>query len=190
MKKAIAINGSPRKGGNTSFLIKEIFKELEKNNINTELIELGGHEIRGCTACYKCKENKNKKCIISKDIINECIEKMSQADIIILGSPVYFANVSSEMKAIIDRAGLVGRANDFLFKRKLGVAICCGRRAGCVTTVDAMNHFFLANQMIVVGSDYWNLAMGRGVGDVLSDTEGLGTMKVLGENLSWLANKI
>jgi len=188
--KVIGINGSARKEGNTSLLIKKIFEELKKEGIETELIELAGENIKNCLACYKCFENKDKKCIIKNDILNEVIEKMEQSDAIILGSPTYFANVSPEIKSLIDRAGLVAIANNYLFKKKIGAAVVSVRRAGATNVFDAINKFFFINQMIVPGSVYWNLGIGLQPGDVNKDNEGNRTMKILGQNITWLLKKI
>ncbi len=188
--KVLAIIGSARKGGNTTTLTKIVFGELEKEGIETELIELAGKNLKGCMACYKCFQNKDKSCSIKTDEMNELITKMDEADAVILGSPTYFANVSSNIKALIDRAGLVGIANDYLFKRKIGAAVVAVRRAGSVNVFDAINKFFFINQMIVPGSVYWNLGIGSQPGDVNGDDEGVRTMKILGENMAWLLNKI
>ena len=188
--KVVAFNGSARKNGNTSYLIKYVFEELEKEGIETELVSLAGKQIRGCMACTKCFQNKDKKCVNDKDIINECIEKMIAADGIILGSPTYFTDVSSEMKALIDRAGFVAKANGDLFKRKVGAAVVAVRRAGSTHVFDTMNHLFTISQMIIPGSSYWNLGIGLKEGDVQSDKEGIETMKTLGINMAWLLKKV
>ncbi len=188
--KVVAINGSARKDGNTAILIKHVFAELEAEGIETELIQLAGKKIHGCRACYKCYANKDRQCSVKNDAANECIAKMADADGIILGSPTYFSDVSAEMKALIDRAGFVSRANDFLLKRKVGVAVVAVRRAGSTHAFDTINHFFLIGQMIVPGSIYWNLGIGRNVGEVEKDEEGLQTMKHLGENMAWLLQRI
>lgn len=188
--KVIAFNGSARKNGNTAILVNAVFKELKKEGIETELIQLAGKKIRGCTACGKCYENKDKRCVISNDVLNECIEKMLESDGIIMASPTYFTDVSPEMKALIDRAGYVARANDHMFKRKVGAAVVAARRAGAIHTFDTLNHFFLISQMIVPGSSYWNIGMGLSPGDVKKDKEGLNTMKTLGENMAWLLEKL
>ncbi len=187
--KVLAINGSPRKDGNTATLIKQVLFEIEKEKIETELIQLSGNIIRGCSACYQCKARKDNKCAISDDIVNDCIQKMMSADGIILGSPTYFCNVSTEMKALIDRAGVVARVNN-IFKNKVGAAVVAVRRAGAVNTFNSINHLFFATQMIVPGSVYWNLGMGGPVGSVQEDEEGIKTMKVLGQNTAWLLHKI
>ena len=188
--KVIAFNGSARKDGNTAILIKYVFQELEKEGIETEMIQLAGKKINGCIACYKCFENKDKHCSVKNDIVNECIEKMLDADGVILGSPTYVADVTSEMKALIDRAGLVARANGDMFKRKVGAAVVAVRRAGSIHAFDSINHFFLIGQWIVPGSSYWNIGIGRNKGEVEQDEEGLHTMKVLGQNMAWLLKKI
>jgi len=188
--KVVAFNGSPRKEGNTEQLIKMVFAELEKEGIDTEFVQLGGKKIQGCKACYQCFQNKDNKCVFKNDFFNECFEKMIEADGIILGSPTYFSNVSTEIKALIDRAGLVAIANDYILKRKVGAAVVAVRRAGAITTFDAINKLFFINQMIVPGSIYWNLGVGREKGDVNADDEGVKTMKVLGENIAWLLKKI
>ncbi|MCD6116508.1 flavodoxin family protein [bacterium] len=188
--KVVAFNGSPRHDGNTSVLIKEIFSELEPEGIETELIDICGKPLRGCTACYDCVRNKNNRCSIDSDDLNIWIEKMIEADGIILGSPTYFADVTTEIKALIDRAGFVARANGDLFKRKIGAAVIAVRRGGAVHVFDTINHFFLISQMIVVGSRYWNLGIGRDPADVKKDLEGIGTMKILGNNMAWLLRHI
>ena len=188
--KVVAFNGSARKDGNTAILIRRVFAELEAEGIETELVQLAGQPIRGCTACGQCYKNKNQRCVIENDIVNDCIEKMRAADGIILGSPTYFADLTPEMKALIDRAGFVARANDDMFKRKVGAAVVAVRRAGSVHTFDSINHFFLIGQMIIPGSIYWNMGIGRAKGEVEQDEEGLNTMKTLGQNIAWLLKKI
>jgi multimeric flavodoxin WrbA len=188
--KVVAFNGSARRDGNTAILINMVFDELKKEGIQTELVQFGGKPVRGCLACYGCYRNKNKRCVVEDDIINDCIQKMSEADGIILGSPVYVTDVSSEMKALIDRACLVGKSNGDMFRRKVGAAVMAVRRGGATHAFDTMNHFFTINQMVVVGSCYWNFAFGREIGEVRNDEEGLRTMNILGENMAWLLKKI
>ena len=184
--KVVAINGSPRKKGNTALLLRTVMAELEPEGIETEFVQLGGQQVRGCTACMKCFEKKNNRCVIDKDMINDVIAKMSEADGILIGSPTYFANVSTEIKALIDRAGLVAIANGRNLRRKVGAAVVAVRRAGAVTTFDAINKFFLINEMVVPGSVYWNLAVGRAEEEVAEDEEGMLTMQTLGQNMAWL----
>ena len=188
--KVMAINGSARKDGNTAILIGYVFRELEKEGIETEMVQLSGSRIHGCIACMKCFENKDQRCSVKDDIANDCIEKMLDADGIILGSPTYFANVSTEMKALIDRAGMVSRANSDMLARKVGAAVVAVRRAGAIHVFNSINHFFFIGQMIVPGSSYWNLGMGRQKGEVEKDDEGIQTMKNLGRNIAWLLRKL
>jgi multimeric flavodoxin WrbA len=188
--KVVAFNGSARKDGNTAILIRHVFRELEKQEIETEMVQLSGSRIHGCIACMKCFENKDQRCSVKNDIANSCIEKMMDADGIILGSPTYFANVSTEMKALIDRAGMVSRANSDMLARKVGAAVVAVRRAGAIHVFNSINHFFFIGQMIVPGSSYWNLGMGRQKGEVEKDDEGIKTMKDLGRNIAWLLGKI
>ena len=190
MKKVVAFNGSARKDGNTAILIREVFREIEKEGIETEMIQLAGQTIRGCIACGRCFQNKNRRCVVEDDVANACIEKMLAADGIILASPTYFADVSAETKALIDRAGYVARANSDMFRRKVGAAVVAVRRAGAIHAFDTINHFFLIGQMIVPGSNYWNIALGRAKGDVERDEEGLKTMHTLGQNMAWLLKKL
>ncbi len=187
--KVVAINGSPRKGGNTDLLLREVLKPIEKKGIEVEIIQLGGKDVKGCIACGKCHKKGDGRCHISNKFLNECIEKMVKADGIILGSPVYFGNVSTELKALIDVAGYATRSG-MLLRRKVGAAVVAVRRAGELFTFDAINHFFLINEMIVPGSTYWNVAIGRDKGDVLQDKEGMETMKNLGGNMAWLLEKL
>jgi multimeric flavodoxin WrbA len=188
--KVVAFNGSARRDGNTAILINMVFDELKKEGIQTELVQFGGKPVRGCMACYGCFRNKNNRCVIEEDGINDCIQKMIEADGIILGSPVYVTDVSSEMKALIDRACLVTKSNGDTLRRKVGAAVMAVRRGGAIHAFDTMNHFFTISQMIVVGSCYWNFAFGREIGEVKNDEEGLRTMKVLGENMAWLLKKV
>ena len=188
--KVIAFNGSPRKDGNTSILLNLMLDELRVAGIETEMYQLSGKPIQGCIACYKCLENKNSRCAIDKDIVNECIQKMLEADGIVLGSPTYFADVTAGMKALIERCGMVTRVNGDLLKRKVGAGVVAVRRAGATHVFDSLNFFFFISQMIVPGSSYWNLGIGRQPGEVNSDEEGVQTMKNLGRNMAWLLKKI
>lgn len=188
--KVVAFNGSPRKSGNTSLLIRAVFAELEKEGIETEEVNLTGQPLRGCTACMACVRNQNRRCAIDNDLINGCIEKMLEADGIILASPTYFADVTAEMKALIDRAGMVSRANGDLLQRKVGAAVVAVRRGGAGHVFNSLNHFFFIGQMVVPGSSYWNFAFGRQIGEVEQDAEGMETMATLGRNMAWLLKKL
>jgi len=188
--KVIAFSGSARKDGNTAILLSMVLDELKAAGIETELYQLAGKPIQGCIACMKCFENKNKRCAVDKDIVNECIQKMVEADGILLGSPTYFADLSASMKALIERAGMVGRANSDMYQRKVGAGVVAVRRAGAYHVFSSLNAFFLIGQMIVPGSSYWNLAHGRLPGEVKTDEEGVKTMKQLGQNMAWLMKQL
>ena len=188
--KVVAFNGSARKNGNTAILVHRVFQELQKEGIETDLVQLSGEKIRGCIACYQCFENKDQRCSVTNDVLNSCVEKMVEADGVILASPTYFANISTELKALIDRSGMTSIANGGMFRRKVGAAVVAVRRGGSIHAFNAINHFFFFGQMIVPGSAYWNMGFGLDKGDVEKDEEGLRTMEVLGENMAWLLKKI
>jgi multimeric flavodoxin WrbA len=187
--KVVAFNGSPRKGGNTEHLLRHVLSVLSGEGIVTELVQVGGMRLHGCTACGQCFENQDRRCVID-DMVNDCIEKMAGADGIIIGSPTYFADVSSETKALIDRAGFVGMANGGLYTRKAGAAVVAVRRAGGIHAFDTINHFFGISGMYTVGSTYWNLGIGLHPGEVEDDEEGIRTMRNLGANMAWLLKKV
>ena len=188
--KVVAFNGSARKDGNTAIMVRTLFAELEKEGIDSEMVQLSGKKVRGCIACYKCFDNQNQRCSVDNDDINDCIAKMVEADGIILASPTYFADLTSDIKALIDRAGMVSIANNAMLARKVGAAVAVARRGGSIHTFDSLNHFFFISQMIVPGSSYWNLGFGRNIGEVEQDEEGLRTMSVLGQNMAWLLKKL
>ncbi len=188
--KVIAFNGSPRKDGNTNILINHVFDELGKEGIQTELVQVGGEKIRPCDGCYICAEKKDKRCVLKNDMLNDCIDKIMAAEGVIIGSPAYFACVSTEMKAFIDRVGMVGKFNDDLYKHKVGAAVVAARRAGAFTVCNMINTFLLANQMVIPGSSYMNMAIGWDKGEVEKDEEGIRTMEVLGQNMAMVLKKI
>jgi len=188
--RALAFNGSPHKEGNTSILLKTVLKELEKEGMETEIVQLGALELHSCIACGQCVDRHDCKCVRADDALNDCIFKMLGADAIIIGSPVYVGDVSSPVRALIERSCMVSRANGNIFKRKIGAGVVAARRAGFTSALDSMNRFFLAQGMIVPGSTYWNMAIGRNKGEVEKDEEGMRTMKDLGENLVWLMKKL
>ncbi|MFA6075824.1 MAG: flavodoxin family protein [Negativicutes bacterium] len=183
--KIIAFNGSPRKNGNTSILIDTVLNELQQQGITTEHINVGSKQLQGCIGCMKCFENQNNKCILANDEVNNYLEKMIAADGIIIGSPVYCADLSAQTKAFIDRVSMVACANNIL-QRKVAAAVVAVRRAGSVHTFHSINNFFTITQMVVVGSSYWNNGFGMNPGEVLQDAEGLQTMHNLGKNMAWL----
>jgi multimeric flavodoxin WrbA len=188
--KVVAINGSARRGANTALLLGHVLDELRKEDIETELVELAGMPMHGCKACRNCSARRNRRCSQEDDAFNSVFEKMAAADGVLLGSPTYVSDVSSEMKAVIDRACMVSMANGGMMRRKIGAGVVAVRRGGEIHAFDTLNHFFLISEMIVPGSCYWNMAIGREPGEVEHDAEGLRTMKVLGENMAWLLKKV
>ena len=184
--KALAINGSPRKGGNTETLLKKALDPLDKSGWETDFIRVGGKGIKGCIACGKCWEKKDMQCIQKKDMFNDVMGKMIEADAMILGSPTYFTDVSAELKALLDRSGMVALANDRAFAGKIGAAVVAVRRAGAIHVFDTINHMYLMSQMIVPGSTYWNMGFGLEKGEVAKDEEALNNMLSLGETIAWL----
>lgn len=188
MTKVIGINGSSRKDGNTAIIVGKVFEELNKEGIETELIQLADYEIQPCRGCFACKGRGN--CVFAKDGFAEIFSSMVKTDGIILGSPVYSADVSAKMKAFLERAGVVVATNPGLFRHKVGASVAAVRRGGGMTTVDTMNHFMLNKEMIVVGSTYWNMVYGKDIGDVLSDNEGMANMRNLGKNMAWLIKRL
>ena len=188
--KVVAFNGSARKDGNTSILLGRVLRELEAQGIGTELVQLAGAKIHGCIACRTCSTRKDGRCGQADDDGNALIEMMVAADGILLGSPTYVADVSPGIKALMDRACLVTRANGALLRRKIGAAVVVARRAGAIHVFDSLNHFFLISEMIVPGSSYWNIGIGLEKGDVEKDAEAIQTMTVLGTNMAWLLKKV
>lgn len=186
--KVLGICGSARKNGNTSILIKAVFSELAKHGIDTELVQFAQNIVEPCKGCFACRGKGN--CIYGRDIFQETFRKMVEADGIILGSPVYSADVSANMKAFLERAGVVVATNPGLLRRKVGASVAAVRRGGGLTAVDTMNHFLLNKEMLVVGSTYWNMVYGKEVGEVLQDREGMDNMRNLGENMAWLLNEL
>jgi multimeric flavodoxin WrbA len=188
--KVVAFNGSPKRDGNTARLLGYALAELEAAGIETELVQVGGRPLRGCLACGKCGERQDRRCVNDTDEMNGFIAKMCEADGILLGSPTYFSDVTSEMKALIDRAGFVTCMNGNLLRRKVGAGVVAVRRAGGMHVFDTLNHFFLIGEMCVVGSSYWNIGIGLAPGDVDADPEGIETMRTLGRNMAWALDRL
>jgi multimeric flavodoxin WrbA len=188
--KVVAFNGSARLDGNTAILLNTVLGELDREGIQTELVQLAKEHLQGCGACYRCFKQKDETCSIDTDPVNEYIAKMAAADGILLGSPVYFADVTANAKALIERCGMVARANGDLYQRKVGAAVVAVRRGGAIHAFNSLNHFFTIGQMIVVGSSYWNIGIGREPGAVSSDEEGVRTMQRLGQNMAWVLKKL
>lgn len=188
--KVLAINGSARGKGNTYAMLNRVLEGLSEAGHDTEIINLAGKDVRGCTVCLLCRKHKDGRCHGRDDFISEIMPKVWEADVLLLGSPTYFADVSTEMKAFIDRIGYVAMGNGGLLKRKIGAAVVAARRGGAIHVFDTMNHLFTINQMIVVGSSYWNDGYGAKRNAVLEDEEALRTCDNLAANIAWLAEKI
>ncbi|HBS58002.1 MAG TPA: flavodoxin family protein [Firmicutes bacterium] len=187
--KVVAFNGSPRVNGNTAQSLTIVLEELQQAGLATELVQLGGRRVFGCLACQKCRELKNNRCIRTDDEMNELIAKAFAADGIIIGSPVYFSNVTTEVKAFIDRCGYVAKANGGALKGKTGAAVVAVRRAGATFTYSAINFFFGINEMIIPGSSYWNMTLARNPGEVMHDEEGIRTFPTVGRNMARLLQR-
>ena len=188
--KVMAFNGSARKDGNTANLLNLVLNELKLEGIKTDLVQLGGELLSGCIACSQCGKAKNKKCFIQTDKMNDYLFKMEEAEGILLGIPDYVSDVTGNMKAFIERAAIVSGSNGGMFKHKVGAPVVAVRGAGSLHAFDTLSHFFLVNQMIIPGSNYWTQAVGREPGDVNNNSEGLRAMKTLGRNMAWLLKKL
>ena len=189
--KVVAFSGSARKDGNTAFLVRRVFAELESEGIETELVQLYNKNLRGCNACLKCAETQDSTCPGQKDDgVNACIAKMVAADGIIIASPTYYANCTANTQALLERAGYATRKSGNPLARKVGAAVVAVRRGGAIHAFDSINHWFQINEMLVVGSSYWNLGIGLGKGDVEQDDEGMETMAALGRNMAWALKKL
>jgi len=185
--KVVLFNGSPRKKGNTYHCLNTVMEELKAAGVECDYVWIGMEKLQGCTACFQCVENEDQRCTIEGDNMNEYIEKMIEADGIIIGSPTYFSDLSTSTKALIERAGY---ATGGYLKHKVGAAVVAVRRAGATHVFSSINYFFLIKQMFVVGSSYWNLGIGRNPGEVLDDEEGIRTFKNLGKNFAYLLKKL
>ncbi|MBN1961072.1 MAG: flavodoxin family protein [Deltaproteobacteria bacterium] len=188
--KALAISGSPRKGGNTETLLQVCLEQLATHQIESQLISLRDKTIKGCRACGACARQRDKTCITKDDDFHPIFAAMQQADILIVGSPVYFGSATPEIMALLDRAGYVSRANGHLFSRKIGGPLAIARRAGQNFTYAQLNFWFSINDMIVPGSTYWNVALAREAGAVNNDQEAINTIIHFADNLAWLALKL
>jgi multimeric flavodoxin WrbA len=188
--RAVAICGSPRLGGNTEQLLGRCLAHLEKAGVETRLLKLAELRVEPCTACGRCRETQDGTCAIEGDDFAPVFEAMRNADIILVGSPVYFGSATPQIMALLDRAGYVSRANGNLFARKLGGPIAVARRAGQNFTFAQLLMWFMINDFVVPGSSYWNIAIGREPGDIQKDEEALKTLDRFTENLVWLGEKL
>lgn len=188
--KAIGICGSPREAGNTEILVKRCLGKLEEAGVETTFIGLRRRTIKPCIACMGCSRTKDGTCSVKDDDFGEIFEQIKEADIIVIGSPVYFGSATPETMSLLDRVGYVSRMNGNILSRKIGGPIVVARRAGHNFTFAQLLYWFMINDMVVPGSSYWNIAFGRMPGEVESDEEGLAAIDRFGENLAWLASKL
>jgi multimeric flavodoxin WrbA len=183
--KVVAFNGSPKKSGNTFHALSAVLKELNNAGVETELIQMGAKNIRGCLACNACVKNRDEKCIID-DEVNGWLQKMKEADGVLLGSPVYFAGINGTMKSFLDRAFFVSGVNGNLLRHKVGAAVTAVRRSGGIPAMHQLYHYIQYSEMMMPSSNYWTVAHGLMPGEVDSDAEGVQIMEVLGRNMAWL----
>jgi len=188
--KALAICGSPREHGNTERLLQRCLDGLERAGHEVQLLRVKGLNITACDGCGACGKTQDGSCAITGDDFEQAFRAMVAADILVVGSPVYFGSATPQIMALLDRAGYVSRANGNLFARKLGGPIAVARRAGQNFTFAQLLMWFMINDFVVPGSSYWNVAVGRAPGDVEGDEEGLRTIDRFAENLAWLAEKV
>ena len=188
--KVIALNGSPKKDGNTFLALKIVTDELEKQGIETQIVNVGGRPIAGCTGCGGCFKNKNEKCVLPGDEVNEWIQLMKNADGILIGSPVHFSGIGGNMKSFLDRAFYVATSNNSLYRHKVGASVVAVRRSGGVTTFEQLNNYLLYSEMFMPTSNYWNVIHGRVPGEVLKDEEGVQIMRILGKNMAFLLKMV
>jgi len=184
--KVVAFNGSPHKEGNTWQALKMVTAELEAAGIETEIVTVGDKAIRGCTACGMCARNKDEKCVLPGDEVNEGIQKIKAADGVLLGSPVHYAAMTGAMKSFLDRVFYVAGMNGGLFRHKVGASVAAVRRSGGMPAFEQLNNFLLYSEMLIPTSNYWNVIHGRMPGEVAEDAEGAQVMRVLGKNMAWL----
>ncbi len=183
--KVIAINGSPKKNGNTYHALRAVLDEVEAAGIETEIIQVGNADIRGCLGCDMCFKNRDGKCVVTTDSFNDFLEKIKDADGLLLGSPVHYSGISGAMKSFLDRLFYVSGANGNFFKGKVGGAITAVRRSGGIPAFDQLNKYLQYSEMLIVSSNYWNVIHGRAPGEAVKDAEGVQIMSRLGKNMAW-----
>lgn len=188
--KAVLINGSPRKNGNTFFALKTVDGVLQKHGIETEFIEIGNGAIHGCSGCGVCKQKKNRRCVCDDDILNRNMDKLIEADGMVIGSPVYHAGINGALKCFLDRAFFVASGAGQLFRHKVGAGVVAVRRGGEASAFDQLNKYFTISEMFVPSSLYWNMVFGMAPGEAEQDVEGIMTMQALGENMAWLMQSV
>ena len=185
--RVVAVNASPRARGNTYDMLSRALEPLQEAGWQTDLLQIGRKSVRGCSACFKCFKNKDMRCVLPEDAVSQAMPYLLAADAVILGSPVYFSSVTTEMKALLDRTGIVALGNGNVMKGRIGAAVVALRRGGDIHAYDTINHFFLMSHMIVPGSSFWNMGFGEMPGDVVKDDrEAVHNMTNLGKTIAWL----
>lgn len=182
--KVLMINGSPRVGGNTSIALNEMLKVFEAEGVESEIVQIGNKDIRGCIACGSC--GKNGKCVFD-DVVNELAVKFKEADGLVLASPVYYASANATLIACLDR---LFHSAKFDKTMKVGASVVSARRGGLSATFDELNKYFTISGMPVASSQYWNSIHGREMGQASEDLEGLQTMRTLARNMTFLMKSI
>ncbi len=188
--KVLLINGSPKADGCTYTALNEVAKELQNENVETEILHVGTDPVRGCMACFKCFGSKDGMCAFNDDIVNVALEKAKEADAFIFGSPVHFASGSGHITSFLDRFFFAGDQAVGGFRLKLGAAVVSARRGGTTAALDHLNKYFTISNMPVVSSQYWNMVHGMTPEEVKQDLEGMQIMRTLGKNMAWLLKSI
>ncbi len=182
--KVLMLNGSPKSNGNTALAIEEMRKIFAENGVETEIVQVGGKDVRGCTACLYCYEHG--KCVIN-DMANEVAEKLKESDALVIASPVYYASANGTLVALLDRVFYSSRFDKTM---KVGASVAVARRGGCSSTFDQLNKYFTLSGMPVASSQYWNSVHGARPGEAAEDAEGLQTMRTLARNMIFLMKSI
>jgi len=183
MKKVILLCGSPRPKGNTAQIMEECARIIREEGLEAEIFSLAGKNIQSCTACYQCRDQGT--CVLD-DGLDDLIEKLRGAEGFIVGSPVYFGTARGDVMAALQRIGMVSMASDQFLSWMVGGPIAVARRGGHTATIQEMLMFFFINEMIVPGSNYWNMVFGREPGEVWNDQEGVGTVRLFARNVAKL----
>lgn len=188
--KVLAVNGSPKKDGNTAYALEVVCSQLRDAGIETEVLHVGNRDVRGCTGCGQCAQRRDGKCVLPGDTVNEGVTRMAAADGIILGAPVYYSGIPGTLKSFLDRAFRVAGSNGNLFRHKVGVSVVADRRAGAVSVFNQLNNYLHCAEMFMANSNYWNVIFGTRPGDAAQDREGIQIMRVLGRNMAWLLRAV
>lgn len=189
MADVIILNASPREGGNTEILCRECADAIETSGFSTEIISFKDKNFKSCNACNLCKKDKGR-CSIDDDGLNEIIDKIKDAEGLIVASPVYFGTARGDLMSAIQRIAMVSYGGDRFLSRMVGGPIAVGRRGGHTATIQELLMFYFINDMIVAGSDYWNIAFGKAKGEVLEDTEGIETVRKFGKNVAFILKSL